>query len=137
MFDADRRRPEAPRPSARPERFVASRGVRLEPVHALPARFLAKSRAELGQPRVHGRETKRTPRGALMPRVLDVVVRRVDLVSPGERVVAACVMATEATRVHLPRVELRAAVYDPLGDQPAHAARAGEAVRAEARRDPE
>ena len=46
-------------------------------------------------------------------------------------------MSPEPPRVHLPCVELRPAVDDPLRDQPAHASRSGKPVRAEAGGDPE
>ena len=46
-------------------------------------------------------------------------------------------MASEAARVHLPNVEARHAFDDPFGDEPAHPARPGQPVRAEACRDPE
>ena len=61
VLGADRRRPEAARPAARPERLVAAGGVRLEPVGPLPARLLPEGGAELGQPWVGGREAQRPP----------------------------------------------------------------------------
>ncbi len=72
-----------------------------------------------------------------MARVLDVVVGRVDLAGPSQRVLAADVVTAEPARVHLPGVEVGAAVDDPFRDQPAHAARAREAVGAEPGRHPE
>ena len=72
-----------------------------------------------------------------MSGVLDVVVGRVDLARSGERVLAADVVASETSRVHLPGVESGPAVHDPLRDEPAHPARARKAVRAEAGGDPE
>src|SRR5215207_4734206 len=74
MFRADRRRPEASRPAAWTERFVARGCVRLEPVRALPAGLLAESRPELGEPRIGGGEAERPPGRALVAGVLDVVV---------------------------------------------------------------
>ena len=72
-----------------------------------------------------------------MARVLDVVVRLVDLERAGERVLATRVVTAEAARVHLPRIEARLALDDPLGDEAAHSTRTGKAVRTEARGDPE
>src|SRR5262245_56294430 len=46
-------------------------------------------------------------------------------------------MRAEAARVHLPDIEARDPLDDPLGDQQTHASGAGKAVRAEAGRDPE
>ena len=46
-------------------------------------------------------------------------------------------MPAEPARVHLPGVQLGPPVDDPLGDEPAHAACAGQAVSAESGRDPE
>src|SRR5262249_57090384 len=79
----------------------------------------------------------RPSRRTLVARILDVVVRRVDLDRTRERVVAAAVMPAEAARVHLPDVEARHALDDPLRDELPHPARAREAVRAEAGCDPE
>ena len=137
VLRADRGRPEAARPAARTERLVSRGGVRLEPVRALPAGLLAEGCAELCEPRVGGGEAERPPGLALVAGVLDVVVRRVDLDGARKRVVAASVVAPEAARVHLPDVEARYALDDPLGHELAHAAGAGEPVRAEARGDPE
>ncbi len=137
MLGSDRGRPDLPGPAARPEALVPARRVGLEPVRALPARLLPERRAELLEPRVGRREPERPAGEPLLARVLDVVVGRIDLVRARERVVAAAVMRAEAARVHLPDVEARDSLDDPLGDEPTHPARAGEAVRAEAGRDPE
>ena len=72
-----------------------------------------------------------------MTRILDVVVGRVDLGRAHQRVFAALVVAPEATRIHLPDVEARQALHDPLGEQPAHPAGPREPVSAETGRDPE
>src|SRR5262249_2313844 len=79
VLGADGRRPEPAGPAARPQRLVAVHRVRLEPVRALPARLLAEGRAELLQARVRRREAQRPTGLALVPRILDVVVSRVDL----------------------------------------------------------
>ena len=47
------------------------------------------------------------------------------------------VASAEAPRIHVPHVERRRPLDDPLGNELAHPARTGEAVRAEARGDPE
>ena len=72
-----------------------------------------------------------------MTRVLHVVVGRVDLDRARERVVEVRVLGAEAARVHLPHVERGDALHEPLRDELAHAAGAGEAVRAEAGGHPE
>ena len=107
VLGADRGRPEASRPAARAQRLVAARCIRLEPVRALPARLLAEGGAELLQPRVGRGDEQRPARLSLVPGVLDVVVRRVDLGRARERVLARVVVAAEAARVHLPGVERR------------------------------
>src|SRR5206468_9423971 len=104
---------------------------------ALPSRLLAEGGAKLAQPRICRRCAQRAAGAALVAWVLHVVVGRIHLDGARQRVVAAHVVAAEATRVHLPGVDLGPAIDDPLGDQPAHAAGSREPVRAEASRDPE
>jgi hypothetical protein len=137
MLGADRRRPDLARPPAWAQALVSSGPVWLEPVRPLPARLLPEGGAELLEPGVRRREAERPAGLPLLARVLDVVVGGVDLDRARERVLAARVVAAEAPRVHLPHVETRNALDDPLGDQLAHPAGAGEAVGAEARGDPE
>ena len=137
VLGSDRGRPELPGPTARSQRLVAARGVRFEPVRALPARLLPEHRTELLQPRVRGGDSQRAPRRALVAGVLDVVVRLVDLARARDRVLAAAVGAPEASRVHVPDVERRRPLDDPLGDELSHPARPGQPVRAEARSHPE
>ena len=137
VLGADRRRPVSPGPAARAQALVTRGRIRLEPVRALPARFLAERGSELLQPAIRRRNPKRPPRASLVSGVLDVVVGRVDLLRPGQRVLAAPVRGAEAARVHLPDVEARRSLDDPLGDELPHPAGAREPVRAEARRDPE
>ncbi len=84
---------------------------------ALPARLLAEGGAELGEPRVGRREPQRPPGLPLVARVLHVVVGLVDLERARERVAARAVGAAEAARVHVPGVERRRALDDPLGDE--------------------
>ena len=76
---ADRRAPVLAGPTARPRRRVAARRVRAEPVRALPAALLAELASELDEPRVRGRAAQRPAAGALLVRVVDVVVGRVHL----------------------------------------------------------
>ena len=137
MLGADRGRPVPAGPAAWAQALVAVRRVRLEPVRALPAGLLAERRPELLQPRVRGRGSERPPRLALVARVLDVVVGRIDLGRAGDRVGTARVRGAEAARVHVPDVEARRPLDDPLGDELPHPAGAGEAVGAEAGGDPE
>src|SRR4029077_15802167 len=137
MLGFDRGRPQAAGPPSRPKRFVAARGVGLEPVGPLPARLLAERGAELFQAWVRWRQAKRAAGAALVAGVLDVVVGRIDLAGPRQGVFAADVVPTEAARVHLPGVEIGPAVHDPFGYQAAHAAGAGQAMGAEAGCHPE
>src|SRR5438309_1301939 len=69
--------------------------------------------------------------------VLDVVVGGVDLGRAGQGIRLAAVLTAETADVHLPQVEARLAVHDPLRHLPAHAAGAGQAVSAEAGGHPE
>jgi len=87
--------------------------------------------------RVDRRNLERSPGLALVAGVLDVVVGRVDLVGADQGVLPTPVLRAEASRVERPRVEARLTLDDPFGHQLAHAAGAGDAVRAEPRRDPE
>src|SRR4029078_4995865 len=99
----------------------------------LPAEGAPRSLA----PGVCRREPARPAGEPLLARVLDVVIRRVDLVGARERVVAAPVVRAEAARGHLPDVQARDSLNDPLGDELSHPPCAGEAVRTESGRDPE
>ena len=137
VLGTDRGRPELARPTPRAQRLVALSCVRLEPVGALPARLLPEDRAELAQSRVGRRDAQRPPGRSLVPRVLDVVVRLVDLLGADDGVLARAVRRPEAPRVHVPDVERRSPFHDPLGHELAHPAGAGEAVGTEASRDPE
>ena len=89
VLGADRRRPQLPRPAARAQRLVPAHRVRLEPVRTLPARLLAEHGPELHEPRVRRREAQRPARLPLVAGVLHVVVRLVDLLRAGERVLRA------------------------------------------------
>src|SRR5438874_2610586 len=117
-------------PATRPKRLVAGRGVWLEPVRPFPARLLAERGTERDQAGVGRREAKRPSGLPLVAWVLDVVVRRVDLQCARQRVVAACVVGAETARVHLPDVEPRQPVDDPLRDELSHPARACQPMRA-------
>ena len=137
MLGADGGRPVLPRPAARAQRLVAARGVRLVPVHPFPAGLLAEGGAVLPVPVVDRGDAQRPPRLALVARVLDVVVGLVDLARALERVGGRAVVLAEAPHVHLPHVERRLALGDPLRHQLAHPARAREPVGAEAGGDEE
>src|ERR1700680_1528052 len=126
VLGLDGRRPQAARPAAGPQRLIAVGRIRFEPVGPLPTRLLAERGAELGQPRVHGRNPQRTAGAALVAGVLDVVVGGVDLARPGQRVLTAHVVTAEPARVHLPRAQAGPAVDDPLRYQATHAARPGQ-----------
>ena len=132
---ADRRRPVLARPAARSVARAARRrrvGVRLEPVRALPAGLLAEDRAELLEDLVGRRHPQRPAGLALLVRVVDVVVGRVVLDRPRERVRLRPIGRPEPPDVHLPEVELGLAVDDPGRHLAADAARAGDAVGREA-----
>ena len=134
MLCADRGGPVLARPAARAQRLVAALGVRLVPVHALPARLLAEGGIALAVPLVGRGGAQRTGGLALLEGVVDVVVGLVGLEHARERVGRRAVLRPEAAHVHLPQVHRRLAGHDPLRHHLAHAARAREAVRAEAAR---
>src|SRR5579859_6436637 len=110
----DRRRPVLAGPAARPQRLVAALGVRLVPVHTLPAALLPEGCVEREMPLIDGRYAKRSPGLPLLARVLDAVVLRQRLVGARERVRAAAVLAAEAAPVERPHVPLGPSVDDPL-----------------------
>ena len=122
------------RPAARPERLVAGGGVRARTSSGAPSptsrRTTAPSAASM---LVRRRDPQRAAGLALLVRVVDVVVGRVVLVDPRERVAPASGTPAEAADVHLPQVELGLAVDDPARHLPADPARAGDAVRARTR----
>ncbi len=130
VLGADRGRPEPPGPSARPlARSIPFVGrVVVDP---LPARLLPEDGAVSGVPAVGGRQAQRPPRRPFVAGVADVVVRLIVLDRPLERVRRRTVLAAEAAHVHVPDVHARLAVHDPLGHDPADAARARDAVGAE------
>src|SRR5262249_6329309 len=137
MLGLDRGRPDVPREPARAPPLVPGRGVGLEPVGPLPTRLLAERRAELAKPRIGWREAEPPSLLPLLVRVAQVVVRAVDLVRSLEREAAGAILRAEAPEVHVPDVQSRIALDDPVGHDPAHAAGAGDAVGAEAARDEE
>src|ERR1700682_2804341 len=106
--------------------------VRLEPVGSLPPRLLAEGGAELGQARIGGREAKRSSGLALLVRIVNIVVSRVDLDGAGQGVVPVAIGIAESPKVHLPEIEAGLAIDDPFRHRPAHAARTGDAMGAEA-----
>src|ERR1019366_2714897 len=106
------------------------------PVDPLPAALFTKGAPERFEALVGRGDSKRPSRLALVSRILDVVVRGVDLMSADPRVVAAAVLGAEASRVHLPGVESRRTVDDPFGQELSHPTRTGDTVRAEPRRHP-
>src|SRR5205814_3924808 len=124
-------------PAARAPRGVAVRGIRLEPVRPLPAGFLTEGAAKLDQARVGRGEAQRPTGLPLLERIVDVVVRGVNLGGAGQAVRARAVLIAEAPDVHLPQVELRLAVDDPLRDLASQPAGPGDAVRREPCRDEE
>ena len=131
VFGADRGRPVHPRPTAWPQRLVARRGVRLVPVHALPAGLLAERGVVVAMPGVGGRDAQRAAGLTLVVRVADVVVGLVRLADPRVRVGGGAVLRPEPAHVHVPEVERGLAVRDPLGHHLADPAGARQAVGAE------
>src|SRR5712692_5890314 len=91
VLRSDRRRPQATGPAARPQRLVAQSRVGFKPVHAFPAGLLSEDATERLRARVGRRHQQRASRLAFVPRILDVVVRRVDLDRARERVFPAFV----------------------------------------------
>src|SRR3954452_15584788 len=88
-------------------------------------------------PGVRAGDAQRAAGLAVLARVADVVVGLVDLLGALERVRRRAVVRAKAANVHLPRVELRLALDDPLGHHLADPASAREPVRAEAGSDEE
>ena len=107
VLGADRGRPEPPaQPRGRSDSSPAAAFGSNQFARSQPD-FSPKAAPSSCEPRVGGGEAQRPPRLALVARVLDVVVGRVDLERARERVLAARVVPAETARVHLPRVEAR------------------------------
>ena len=68
---------------------------------------------------------------------MNVVIGAVHLTRAGQGVRLAGVVAAESSQVHLPEVELRLAIDDPVGHLPAHPTGAGNAMGTESSRDKE
>src|SRR5207247_1578141 len=123
-FRGDGRAPVLARPAPRAERVQRGTstearvvGVRLEPVRPLPTGLLPERGSEGAEAVVRRRHAERPAGLALLVRVVDVVVGRVDLRRPGEGPLARPpVLAGEAADVHVPQVELWLPVDDPAGD---------------------
>src|SRR3954451_10050441 len=124
-------------PASRSKGIVAVGLVRLEPVRTLPAGLLPERGAELLEERVGRRHPQWATGLAFLVGIMDVVVRRVVLDGPSERVPLASVCRPESADVHLPQVELGLAVDDPRRDLATDAARPGDAVGRETGRDEE
>src|ERR1700730_11258335 len=107
--------------------------IRRKPVGSLPPGLLAEASAELGQARIGGRKAKRPSGLAFLVRIVDIVISRVHLNGARQCVVAAAIGIAEAPKIHLPEVEAWLAIDDPFRHRPAHAARTGDPVGAEAR----
>ena len=126
----DRGRPVPAGPAARTQRLERRTAaeprvvrVRLEPVRPLPARLLAEHGPERRERLVRRRRAQRPSGLALLVRVVDVVVGRVHLGRPRERVALRPVRGPEPADVHPPDVELGLAVDDPARDLAADARR--------------
>ncbi len=137
VLGPDRRRPVLAGPAAGAQLLLAAGGVGLEPVDPLPARLFAEGGAVLTVPGVDRRDPQRPPGAALVVGVADVVVGLVVLADPGVGVGGGAVLGAEAADVHVPEVEARLPLGDPLGHHFADPAGAGEAVGAEAGADEE
>jgi len=133
----NRRRPVLAGPTPRAGGLESRVLIPGKPVRSLPAGFFAEDGTQLGESRVCGRQAQRPASLAFFVRIVDVVVGRVDLGGPSEREGLAPVLAAEPANVHLPQVELRLALDDPVGDLPADATGAGDPVGAQPGRDEE
>src|SRR5438874_1365696 len=100
---------------------VRVNGIGQKPVRSLPSRLLPKGRTQFLESGIGGGEAKRPGGLPLLVWVVNVVVRGVDLHRARQRVGAASVLATEPAQVHLPEIESRFAVDDPLGHRLSHA----------------
>ena len=127
----DGRTPVFARPPVRTQRIVAEYPMRGEPVRAFPHALLAELATERGQAVVGGGTTQRPTGRPLLVRVVDVVVGGIHLDGSRHGELAACILRPETTDVHLPRVEARLTVENPLAHHSADAAGARDAVRAE------
>src|SRR5438093_11876668 len=123
------------RPAGWMREAVNRGGIRRKPVRSLPSRLLAEACAKLLQPRVGGGEAQWPARFALLIRIVDVVVRRVDLDGSRESIGLATILTAEPAQVHLPQVEARLAIDDPFSHGGAHPSGTGDPMGAEPRRD--
>ena len=127
VLGADGARPQPAGPAARPQRLVAVVCVPSNQFGRSHDDFSPNSAPAPAGARTWGRCGADVPL-PLVAGVPDVVVGRVDLDRARERVAAAAVGRAEASRVHLPDVEARHAVEDPLGDELPHPTGPREAV---------
>src|SRR5438552_2061094 len=121
------------RPAGWMRQAVGRGGIRRKPVRSLPSRLLAEACAKLLQPRVGRGEAQWPARLTLLIRIVDVVVRRVDLDRSGARVRLTAIVTAEPTKVHLPQVEARLAIDDPFSHRGARPSGTGDPVSAESR----
>src|SRR5439155_23711464 len=124
-------------PSGWTGQAVDCRGIRRKPVRSLPSRLFTETGAELVEPRVGRGEAQRPARLPLLVRVVDVVVRRVDLEGSAEGIGLTPILTAEPAQVHLPQVQARLAIDDPFGHRCAHPSGTGDPMGTEARRDVE
>src|SRR5438128_1555839 len=113
-------------PSGWTGQAVDCRGIRRKPVRSLPSRLFTEAGAEFREPRVGRGEAQRPARLALLVRVVDVVVRRVDLDGSVEAIGLTPILTAESAQVHFPQVEARLAIDDPLCHRGAHPAGPGD-----------
>ena len=131
VLGLDRGRPVPAGPASRAQLLVARGGVRLVPVHPLPARLLAEHGPVLGVPAVRGGQPQGAAGGSLVVGIADVVVGLVGLRHAGKRVAGRAVLRAEAPDVHVPQVERGLALGDPLGHHLPDPTGSGQAVGAE------
>src|SRR3954447_15432799 len=115
MLCTGRRRPVPPRPGVRPQRLVTRGGVGAVELDALPSRFLTELGTVPAVPAIR-RTRAQWPTGHPLPAGIgDVVVGLVVLLGAREGVAGRAPLAAEPVDVHVPDVEARLALDDPLG----------------------
>src|SRR5216683_6656099 len=124
VLDTDGGRPVAACPAARRGPSLAFRlgCVAGEPVWPLPTRLFAEDRSQLIQAAVDGTQAQVARAAALLYWIADVVVGAVDFIHAGGNVASTGRVGSEAAHVHVPHIEARLALHDPIRHHLADAA---------------